>query len=251
MVGTEILGSWAVSSLTASADTAFARLIPPYAGGKGGPYLHKADGNGKRVEPKPRGITTIASLIYAAGGTVHDVIVMRPLNWTYITEAVAANDTTVVVAKDPGTWATAGVFKYDLPGDASGIPSAIGNNTIAANDYVAFQLRDGTWHVSTVASVSSLTVTLNTATPNVTGGGCAIGTMFYYFGVAADTVPQTGAAHLSLKSVASTRVDLLAVAGGGAGVVPALNAGDPLIIYSANATAAGTLHLASGYYLDR
>lgn len=245
MVGTEIHGTWAVSGNTASAGTAFYRFVPPYAGGKGGPMTHKVDGNGRMI-PAPRSITHVSSLIYAAGTTAHDVVIMRPLNWTYITEAVTANDTTVVLAADPGAYSTA--YKYPLPNGTTK-PANVANNAIAGSDYVAFQLRDGTWHVSAVTSVSSLTLTLTTATPNVTGGGCDANTVLYFFGVSTDSNPQTGLPHLYLTSTASTRVSFFS--GQGPDSAAALNPGDPLIIYSANASNAGTLICASGYYADR
>jgi hypothetical protein len=169
---------------------------------------------------------------------------MRPLNWCRIAEAVAANDTTIVIDADPGLYATK--YRYPLPGGMTK-PINTADNAIAASDYVAFQLLDGTWHISTVASVSSLTLTLDTATPNVTGGGAALDTVLYFFGVAANTNPQTGAAHLSIKSGAGTsRVVLIPE---GSGSIPALNPGDPLILYSANATNAGVL-TACGFYAD-
>lgn len=247
MIGFEIFRTWAVSGNTATADTAFYRLVEPYPGtGAGGRPLHRVDGNGKRVQPAPGAFTHVSSLIYTAGTTAHDVVVLRPLNWTYLTEAAGVNDTTVVIADDPGVYSTN--YRYPLSGAVTK-PTSVADNAIAANDYVAFQRLDGTWHVSTVASVSGLTVTLNTATPNVTGAGAAKYAMVYFFGVAADVNPQTGLAHLAFKSTASTKVEFFAQNGSSSAC--GLNPYDPLIIYSGNATAAGTLNAASGFYANR
>lgn len=238
-------GTWAVPSHTASAGTAFARLIPPYRG-TGGPVIHKVDGNGKMRDYSPRAFTHISQIVYTAAGTAHDVVVMRPLNWTYLTQAMTANDTTAVLAADPGLYAT--TYKYALPDDQTK-PINTADNGIATSDYVAFQLYDGTWHFSTVASVSSLTATLDTATPNVTGGGAAAGTVVYFFGAAANVNPQTGVAHVALTSVVNTRTSLLPDVA--AGSISGLNRGDPLIVYSANGTNAGTLNVCCGFYADK
>lgn len=242
--GATILGSWGVSGNTASSGTAFTRFVPPHnGGGRGGPPIYKVNPvTGELVGPNA--ITYINSILFSCGSTAHDVVVMRPLNWTYITEAVTANDTTIVMAADPGAYSTA--YKYPLSGGATK-PACVANNTIAGSDYVAFQLRDGTWHFSLVTSVSSLTLTLTTATPNVTGGGCDKYTPLYFFGAAGDSNPQTGAAHLYFSATASTRQSLLQ----DGAFVGALNAGDPLILYCANATAASTLIGATGFYADR
>lgn len=240
--GSGLLGTWIIPSTTATAGTAFSRLVPAFAG-KGGAFVQKVDG--AEARQVPQAYTHCDQITYTDAGTSHNLALMRPLNWTWITTAVDPNSTAVILDTDPGAYSTA--FRYALPGAVTK-PAGVANNAIAGNDFVAFQLKDGTWHVSTVASVSSLTLTLTTATPNVTGGGADANTVLYFFGISTDSVPQTGAAHILLKGGAgSTRVNLLP---SGHGSFSALNPGDPLLFYSANATGAGILD-ASGFYADR
>lgn len=234
------LGAFCLGSKTASAGTAITHFVPPYRGDSGAPVMHKKV-NGRR--PHLHGVAHLTDLVYAAGSTAHDVVLMRPLNYAYVNGAVAANSTSVVLADDPGVYSTN--YKYPLPGGQSA-PACTADNAIAGSDYVAVQLVDGTWHVTTVSSVSSLTLTLATATPNITGGGIADGAILYFFGVAANVDPATGLAHPVLTSTASTRVNLLQDAGNS--YFAALHAGDPLLIYSANASNAGVLSLVSGLY---
>ena len=241
--GSQFLGTFAVPGFTAANDTAFVRLVPPYRGNDGAAAIHKVDGSGRQIQPAPRAISHLSSLIYAAAATVHNVVVMRPLNWTYLTAALASAGTAITLANDPGLYSTK--FRYGAP--LGHLPASTADNAISAGDYVAFQLRDGTWHFSTIASGSGTAVVLTTAVPTVTGGGADAGTVLYFFGVAADVNPQTNLAHHYFTSTASTRVDFL---GSNGGALPALNRGDPMLIYSANATAAGFLVGAAGFYLD-
>ncbi len=246
MYGSQIYGSFLFGSATATAGTAFTRLVEPWRGvGDGGPQLHLVDGNG--ILKTPSAYTHITQLVYADTGTVHSVVVLRPLNWTKCAAAVAHNSTALTITDDPGAFAT--TYKYKLGGGALK-PAAVANNVAAASDYLAYQLVDGTWQLNTISSITLLAVTLGTATPNVAGGGIAAGTPIYFFGVAADSDPATGKAHIALAGGAgSTRYNLLADSPQGG--IPSLHAGDPMLIYSANATNAGTLGCVGGYYANR
>lgn len=234
------LGAFCLGSKTATAGTAITQFIPPYRGDSGARVLHKKV-NGHR--PNLRGVTHITDLVYTAGSTAHDVVLMRPFNWAYVNGAVAKNATAVVLTDDPGVYSTN--YKYPLPAGQAA-PAGTADNAIAAGDCVAVQLTDGTWHVTTVASGSYSALVLTDATPNITGGGIADGSIMYFFGVAANTDPATGLAHPVLTSVASTRVNLLQDAANS--YFAALHAGDPLLVYSANASNAGILSLVSGLY---
>lgn len=243
MYGAQIFGNWAVSSKTATAGTPFTQFIPPWRGVSGAPISYKL------VSGKPNWVkakTHVSQIIYTDTGASHAVTVMRPLNWSVIKGAVAANSSTIVLADDPGAYST--TYKYDLPAAVN--VANVANNGIAGSDYVAYQLVDGTWVLDKVSSVSGLTLTMTTATPNVTGGGIADGAILFFFGVAADIDPATGQAHVNFtSSAASARTSLLPDSA--LATVPALHAGDPLFIYSANATDAGTLNAAAGFYADR
>lgn len=232
-------GRWMIPSTTATAGTAFTRLVAPYAGSS--PSVQKVDGNLKRANLPPV-ITVCDQVVYTDGGTAHSLLFMRPFNWTYLTADVAANGTVVPIAYDPGVYSTN--YKYPLPGSILK-PAAVADNAIAASDYVAFQLKDGNWHVSLITSVSSLNLTITTALPNITGGGAESGTILYFFGASGDSNPRTGTTAPALTSGAGTsRVQLLSPGQGG---FATFNFGDPFLFYSANATAAGILN-ASGYY---
>lgn len=241
------LDTFCLGSTTQTAGTVITALIPPYRGNTGAPISYRVRGAQPTWTNQGSGAYThIDSLIYTAGSTAHDVYVMRPLNWAVVNGDVAANATVINLLTNPGAYSTSGSYKYKLPADAS-VPSNVSSNNIAANDYVAYQLRDGTWKLNTVASVSSLAVTVNTAVPNFTGGGIEDGSILFFFGVSTDTVPQTGVAHTYFTSVASTRTDLLASARPGVSF-SSLNPGDPLMIYSANASNAGILSSVMGHY---
>jgi hypothetical protein len=238
------LGSFSLSSKTASSGTAFASLVPPYRGPSGSPpLLYKLDG-GKPNWIRHNVFTHISQLVYTAGSTAHDLVIMRPLNWAVINGNVAANSSTIVLTTDPGVYSTN--YKYDLPPSASGLVSCTASNAIAASDYVAYQLRDGTWVLDLVSSVSGLTLTMTTATPNITGGGIADGSILFFFGVAANVDPATGLAHQAINSVASARTSLLSDLA--RGTVQNFHPGDPMVLYSANASNAGILSVASGFY---
>lgn len=238
-----VVGDFAIGSQTQTQGTVISALIPPWRGPNGSPpFSYKVTG-GRPNWTSPGAYTYVNQIVYASAGTVHDVVVMRPFNWAVVNGDVAHNATVVNLLTDPGAYSTA--FKYGLPGDAGGVVANTADNGIAASDYVAVQLRDGTWHMSLVSSVSSLAVTLTTATPNVSGGGIEDGSILFFFGAPANTNPQTGQAHVKFTTVASTRVLLFDSGSSGIG---SLNPGDPLIVYSANATAAGILHSVTGQY---
>jgi hypothetical protein len=238
-----ILGTFALSSNTQVAGTAIASLVRPYRGNGGDRTLYKMVGDRPNWAGWP--FTHISQLVYTAAGTAHNVVIMRPLNYAVISADVAANATGFALKTDPGLYSTS--YKYDLPGEAAGVGSAaVANNAIAAGDYVCYQLRDGTWVADTVASGTYAALVLTTATPNVAGGGVESGSPMFFFGVSTDLDPATGAAQPTLASVASARQSLLSDTA--FGTVAGLHPGDPLLVFSGNATAAGTLAMCTGFY---
>lgn len=240
---TNRFGSFATPTKTVAFGTAFASLIPPWRGSGADAIVHSYL-NGKLNVPKA--YTHVTKAIYEAAGTAHDLVLMRPFNYGIVSADVAINTATFVLTDDPGVYSTN--YKYVLPGSASGVPGNTANNAIAAGDYVAYQLRDGTWVLDTVASGTYAALVLTTTIPNVTGGGVAAGTLMYFFGVAANVDPATGLAHASFRSVASARTNLLGDAAGGEFCT--LHQGDPIVAYSANATATGLLISCGGYYTN-
>jgi len=227
------------SGVAATDATVQALVIPPYPGPQGsGPTLIKPTPPNKQFT---RGITHVTRVSYTMGDTAFLIYLARPFNYTYLTTAIAANGTSAVCFDDPGIYSTN--YKYPCPG---GIPGRAADNGIAANDYVAIQLLDGTFHVSKVTSVSTFTLTLTTALPN-NGIGAAIGAPVYFFGqVTTDLHPITGWINPNYAPVVST-VDS-AWTDSTAGIMSAFNPGDPLLFYSPNTTHKGTLNFVTGFY---
>lgn len=241
------LGHFMIPSTTANAGTAFAAKVEPYAGYPGARLMYKLISGRPNWLAYGGAYTVLDSIAYADTGTAHSLVVMRPLNWAVVNGDVAHNATGVTLLTDPGAYTTSGSFKYPTTPESAGIPATVATNTIAGSDYIMVQLRDGSWHMSTVASVSSLTLTLTTATPNVSGGGIEDGSILFFFGVAADTNPNDGKAHLALTAGAgSTKIELVASGKSDVGI-RSFFPGDPMILYSANASNAGTV-TAAGHY---
>lgn len=239
------LGAWSFGRKTASAGTAFTQLIPPWCGPKGSPPLmYSVDGAGKPNWLKGgSAVTVVNRLEYVVGATAHQLAILRPLNWAVVASDLAANGTALVLLTDPGAYSTA--FKRPLP---SGItkPASAANNAVAGSDYVCVQLKDGSWHLSVVTSVSSLTLTLTTAVPNVSGGGVTAGAICFFFGVVGDTDPATGAVQPNWTT--STSASQVFLNEGPAGIMSSVFPGDPLLFYSPNGTNAGELALVAGHY---
>jgi hypothetical protein len=231
-------GGFSYGKATAAAGTVINRPIPPFANQAGAP--------GMGVLPagtRPRGITHITTLIYnlAAAGS-HVLTVMRPLNWTTFTAAAAAGQPVVTLAADPGVY-TAGGYRYGLP-NAQTAPR-VANNPITANDFVMYQLADGTWVADKVVSVAGLNITL---TNNLLTGGVVANAPFYHFGITTDLDPATGEAHVA--------ADIVGAAAGNLSFYDptnlwcALHQGDPLLLQSNNAAVVGTFEVTSGFYSE-
>jgi hypothetical protein len=236
--------------------TANAILVPPYPGATSPPLLYQANpkfdanwtGRGGNAW------THIDRIIYTCSTTAHDIYVMRPLNWTTLAAAAAAGQAVISLTDDPGLYSVN--YKFPTPGgkvagkQGGTPPCQVADHGIAANDYVAYQVPDGTWFLDTVASAATLaTVTLTT---NIEANGTITtalpkGTVLFYFGVFSLSDPATGQPQWNTLSTASTnRINLLGddYSGG----VQSLHPGDPLMLYDANATATGSIELVSGFF---
>ena len=246
----------AVGNATAAANTVFTALCDPSRAGAR-PYLYNVangetgangtTGAANWMKDAPSiGLLRVTKLLYTTTTTAHNVGLMRPLNWSYCTAAVANNATAVTLKDNPGAFSTN--YRYPLPaGNTKPINTA--NNNMAASDYIAYQLKDGTWIVDTVSAFNTTTfaLTLATATPNVTGGGIAIYTPFFWFGIISDTDPGNKQIHWQTTTIANTnRADLLQGYNGES--VQPLHYGDPLLFYSNNDSNAGTLAGIFGHY---
>ncbi len=259
--------AFAITPPATAFSTVVASLIPPYVGAKGAGLMYNSIG-GSNGRPNwwDQWYTHLTDLIVTCSTTANIIYIMRPLNWTTVAAAVAKNTTAVVLTDDPGIYSTN--YRYELPGQTWNPPGTVNtvgpcatNNALAAGDYVAIQLADGSWHLSTVASGTFAAVVLTTGTPNFTGGTIAAGAPCFFFGIFSDTVPATKTVHLIRTPIASTQqVNLLAswggnasAVGGGGGAstglgVPTLFPGDPLLIYNPNATATTTVDFIGGHH---
>jgi hypothetical protein len=222
-------GRWSVGKATATGGTAFAKLLPPASE----LCQYPAGGMAKSH-------TVITDISYSYPTTVtHALTILRPLNWTTFSADAAASQAVVNLTADPGSYST--VYQYPT---RNSVKPRTANNLIAASDYVVYQCPDGSYVMDTVASVATLAVTLTTNLPT---GGVKAGDPLWFFGVAADTDPTTAVAHPGFSVVRAP---------GSAGITTlhseclftSLHPGDPLIFYSDNATTAGTLEFAAGYY---
>jgi hypothetical protein len=171
-------------------------------------------------------MTYAGSITYKDLGTAHSLTLMQKVSETTLTAAVAAAGTVIPITADPGTVST---------------------GTIAANDLVAVQLADGTWHGSVVTSVSSLNITLTTALPSGTGKNALSGARFLFYGAAGDS---DHAANIFVGGTGSADVNFPNNSGGvqyGC-LHKSKGADEPMWFDSDNATNAGTLKLLTAFY---
>lgn len=167
-----------------------------------------------------KGMTRVSSFSYTTGNTAHNVTFMRPIGRTTLAADVVANTNTVTLAADPG----------------------VSGNLLAANDQLVICYRAntsdliGTYSRHTVSAFNATTL-VATLTPNTPAAGVS-GSKVWNFGISSDTDPATGAAHPYI-TVAATTTSNPNFNGGG---VSGHQYQDPILVYSANATGAGTLN---------
>lgn len=258
MLNTNVVGSFSVPRTTQSAGTAITWFIPPLLGkqGDGGPIPFTVDttktlvcgANSFKGFPNWWGQqstythVTHASLINSS--TTHTISILRPLNWTWFTAAVAKNVTAfgAVLFDDPGVYSTN--YKYPLPSNQ--VVSTADAAISSTNKYVMYQLQDGTWQLDTIASGTfGSTLTMTTGTPNHAGGGIIKNSPLFYFGTTTLKDPAT-AATLGFDTTVSVTQDLLASDHGS--LWQNLHRCDPILFYNPNATGADTMAGMWGVY---
>lgn len=184
--------------------------------GWGGPKKTESAGTviNLLIPGKPGLYTYLTYMGYTDAGTAHTLGILRSTGETTASAALAAAGTSLVLKADPG-------------------PSG---NGIAASDYIAIELDDGSWHLSLVTSWTSgtLTAVLTTAIP--TGRSVEAGAKVAFFGVIGDSdhdnskvTGGTGSAITNFPAVANQGV--LAVS---------RTVNDPILLQSNNASNAGT-----------
>ncbi len=245
-----VSGTFSLPSFTAAQGTVIVRGVPPWPGAPGAaPMLYACPSvsgvpkfSGHNCNNNTGCFTHISQLIYTATTTAHTLMVMRPFNFTTVSSAAAVSQAVINITTDPGIYST----KYAYPTPGGTPPSQVADNAIAAGDYCAYQLADGTWVFDTVSSVSTLAITMTTSVPAATSGtGVLAGSLFYFFGISTDSDPATGMVHWRTVTVAATRNTY---GDSVVGLVAGLHKGDPLIVFSGNASNAGSVDSVIGFY---
>lgn len=184
---------------------------------------------GTRIQtmiPGKAGVHSYVSHIdYKDGGTAHTITLMKKVSETTTSAAAAASATDIVLTADPG--------------------SGTGPGTIAASDLLAVKLADGTWHLSAVSSVSSLTITLSTAIPSTTT--VLSGARVIFYGAPGDSV------HDDWKFTSGSSSASVYFPSNSGGIpygclIKSKGADEPIVIDSNNASNAGTFRVIMGFY---
>ena len=176
------------------------------------------------IPPQSSKLSRLTSLVYTAGATVHDLVLMRAVNQVITTAAAAASATTIVLSS-----------------------ASFGGDTIASGDYLVVEHADGTHGIHLASALSVLTVTINALAKAVNAGA-----KVWIMGAPGDTNY-----HQTLKSIASTRIEFkddtsgLITSGYDIGTYNRDGLNDPLLIYSANGTNAGVFNWGSATYIRR
>ena len=226
------------------------------------------------IEPVAGCWTNLTYVAVTCGTTAHTLYVLRPQGFTFVNSAAAASQAVININEDPGKFSTYAANVAYLAANPLVLAVRLADNTLAANDYVCYQVADGTYVLDTVSSVTSLAVTM---TNNVPACGVLKGAPFWWFGIQTDTNPCDGNAHPAFTLPASTVTKLGAQQGEGnlgfmtivphpamfnfkgtAGGVTYSNVlngkglyGMPMMLYDANTTAADTIEEVVVEYSDR
>lgn len=173
------------------------------------------------IPPRRGAFTRLTRILYRCAGTAHTVTALKALWQTTLASAIAASGTSATLAADNGAGTSAGA--------------------LASNDWIAIQLDDGNYFLSTLASLSTLTGTVS-ALPSA----AAAGNKVFVFGVPGDHTssqttakpnPVDGSQFLCTASILNDWGDYAS------GICQTLSQEEPLMVHSNNATAAGTFEL--------
>ena len=172
------------------------------------------------IPPLARYRSRLDTLVYTPAATAHDLILMKAINEVITTAAAAASDTSLVLSS-----------------------ASFGADTIASGDYLVVEHADGTYGVYLASGLSTLTVTINALAKAVNAGA-----KVWIMGAPGDSTY-----HLTIKTVASTKevhesISGLIESGYDIGTYSRDGIGDPLLVYSANGTNAGSIQRGSASY---
>lgn len=167
------------------------------------------------VPPSAGKLARVSSFIYVCGSTAHTVTVMPSLADTIVTTDAASGQAVVAFGA---------------------IPTAPDGSALAASDWVTLQHEDGSWAEYKVSSVSGLNVTLTANLSQKVKAGSRI----FFHGAPADHATR------QFLLVASTTLTINDVS---CGAGSATRLGEPVIVHSDNATAAGSLQMLAYRYV--
>lgn len=185
-------------------------------------FLESGDGMGKATATAGTAIvayanarngryTHVLKFASTAGATAHTGTLMRDASGTTLSSSAAASQAVVNV--------TAALTDG-------------GGNAIAANDYVAVQLDNSNWHVTTFSSAATLAYTLGANLP----AAAASGNKIFCYGVIGDAFHDNY--DYTLTASATVVVPSGDVTGS---IVRGRSIGAPVLFYNGNATNASTL----------
>lgn len=171
--------------------------------------------------------THLLNIRITTGATAHTLTVMRAPPGTGFRSRVTS---------DLAAAGTALVVDDDLT-DADG-------NALAANDYVAVKLDNGTWHLSLASGWDGPTNTITLATAIPTGRSAKRGAQVVSFGAHGDTYHATQ----QFASASGATNNIPALAGQDFSLIRAACEGEPLLLDIDNGTNASTIDYANCGY---
>lgn len=184
------------------------------------------------INPFQNAIARVHACDYESAGTAHTLVFMKSLGETNLSAAAAAGATSLTL--DAITFGAA--------------------QTLAANDYIAVELTGTggkkTWQV---VQLSAINTTTKVVTVGALAAAAVSGAKVHIFGAAADTGHQSHVTKAStINKYVCSAPGAVADSGyefeSGDEVYRSNGMGKPILVYSANGTAAGTLHYAAGAY---
>lgn len=221
----QVLGTWDVGGRPLSVNSAtavVAGLVPPFMGGPG--RVRRVwdfrTPDSRNTALLNSGIIHVEKAVFLNGATnIMQFTCMRPINFTWVTAAstVVSSHTRLLLPNDPayfvawgttigptvGMPSTASTYLYDnILATGSVVPTTtaakwppsagVSTNAMAAGDFIAVQVADGTWILDTVLTSYSSQFTTGLPTTGTTGyvdltgnfpaGSIKAGAPFYYFG---------------------------------------------------------------------
>lgn len=183
------------------------------------------------VPPRSSAKTVLSVIQYESGSTAHTLQVLRAQGSTTTTASAAANDSTITLDD------------VSVAKDLNGEDLA---ENLAASDYLVVEHSDGSYGAYSISSINTTTkvVTLSANLSKAVDSGASVWAMH-------EISRSTGIPSISITTKAST-IENFPPAGvdGEIGIASSTRSNEPLLIYSNNASNAGTLKFAAGCYTD-